>query len=233
MAYRGRGGSIEDGFKSGIDNNNRIADFSDPYYRDVHIHIDYGDYILSEILALILIGIAIFIGILIIIFNYESSYIYDPIENAKNNFIDLQFVGLLLSGTFLGIAAVKRKNSKNAYKFLIATFISILIIIMITMFGYANFFNKYNEETFAQMYTEVSMKKEVEGNPKDVFIEECKILNEKFSIKVITICVFEYILVFINLILFISAIKYKNEYKKIENENKILFDENVNIKYWI
>lgn len=230
MAYRGRGGSIKEGLESEIDNNESVG-FGFHFHRNIHIHVDYGDYIWGEILSLILVGIIVFIGILIMIFNYESAYIYDPIENVKNNFIDLQFVGLILSGIFLGIAAVKRKNSKNAYKFLIATFISMLIIIMTTMFGYTHFFNKYNEETFAQMYTEFSMKKEVEGNPKDVFIEECKILNEKFSIKVITICVFEYILVFINLILFISAIKYKKEYKKIENENKILFDENVNIKY--
>ena len=234
MAYRGRGGSIKGGFKSESQHNGRVGiNIHRNIYLDEseHVYKNYGDYIWGEIITLILIGIVVFIGIIIMIFNYESAYIYDPIESVKNNFIDLQFVGLILSGIFLGIAAIKRKSSKNAYKFLIATFISMLIIIITTILGYNNFFNKYNVENFEKMYTEFSMKKEVEGNPKDIFIEECNKLNEKFKIKVITICVIEYILVLINLILFISAIKYKNEYKRIEQENDILFDENINIKY--
>ena len=164
------------------------------------------------------------------IFNYESAYIYDPIENIKNNFIDLQFVGFILSGIFLIIAAIKRKNSKNAYKMLIATFISMLLIVGTTVVGYINFSNKYTQETFSEMYTEYLIKGEVDSDSKSLFLKECKVLNEKFTVKVVTICIAEYILILINLILFISALKHKKEYAKIEKENEVLFDENINIK---
>mgnify|MGYP003289609530 CR=1 FL=1 len=174
---------------------------------------------------------AVGVGILALIFTYESLYIYDPIENVKNNFIELQFLGLILNVIFLVIATAKRKNSKNAYKIFIATFFTLLITIIITSFGYINFIDKYNIETFSEMYTESAIKVEVNSGSKELFIQECENLNNKFTIKVITICVTEYVLIFINFVLFISALKSRKQYEKIEKENEVLFDEEINVKY--
>lgn len=225
MAYRGRGGSLKGGLKR--DGGNPKVRMG---IRPV-ILVYYGDFLIWEYISIILVGIAIFIGILALIFNYESPYIYDPIENVKNNFIELQFVGLMLNGILLGISIAKRKNSKNAYKMFITTFFTLLVSVIITSFGYINFINKYTEETFNEMYTEAAMKVEVASGSRELFVQECKSLNEKFTVKVVTICGIEYVLVFMDIVLVIAALKSKNKYEQIKKEDEVLFDEEINIKY--
>ncbi len=230
MAYRGRGGSIKEGLKNaGNDSNEGNILNRRIGYRPV-LFINYGDYFLYELISIILIVVIIGIGVLARIFYYESPYIFDPIENVKNNFIDLQFLGLILNGIFLGIAIAKRKISKNSYKFFIATFCTLLITVIITAFGCANFIDKFNSETFSDMYTENYMKVDVTGDSKQLFIQECESLNEKFIAKVLTICISEYVLLFVNVVLFVYSLKTRKEYDKIQRENEVLFDEEINIK---
>ena len=230
MAYRGRGGSIKEGLKNaGNDSNDGNILNRRIGFRPI-LHIYYGDYLLYELISMIVIVVIIGIGILALIFNYESPYIYDPVEKIKNNFIDLQFLGLVLNGIFLGIATAKRKNSKNVYKMFIATFFTLLFTVIVTAFGYVNFINKYNTESFTEMYTETAMKIEVASDSKQLFVQECENLNEKFTVKVLTICISEYVLLFINVLLFVYSLKARNEYDKIQKENEVLFDEDINIK---
>ena len=239
MAYRGRGPSIKGGLKRGGGSGRGRSSDNDGDGLNLNIrlgirrgiYVYYGDLLIWEWISLILIGIVIGIGVLALIFNYESQYIYDPIEHVKNNFIELQFVGLMLNGILLGIATAKRKNSKNAYKIFIATFFTLLASVIITAFGYINFIDKYNAETFNEMYTETVMKVEVTGDSKALFVQECKNLNEKFAVKVITICVIEYILIFMNILLFVKALKDKNKYEQIKKEDEVLFVEEINVKY--
>ena len=143
----------------------------------------------------------------------------------------MKHIGLILNGILLGIAIAKRKNSKNAYKMFATTIFTLLVTVIITAFGYVNFIDKYNEETFAEMYTETAMKVKVSNDSKELFVQECQNLNEKFTTKVITICVIEYVLIFMNIVLFVSALKSKNRYEQIKKEDEVLFDEEINIKY--
>lgn len=190
----------------------------------------FSEYLIAEFFTMVLIAGIIGIAILSMIFKYESSSIYDPLEVVKNNFIDLQFGGLIFSGILLGIASTRRKTSKNAYKVFVGTFICLISVIIVTVCGYIGFTSKYNETTFGEMYSESLFKVPVVGESRELFVKECVDLTEKFNVKVATISIAQYLLVLVNIFFFISEMRLQDKYAKIEKENEVLFDEEINVK---
>ena len=145
MAYRGRGGIGRGaGGSSGRSfGTRRFSGFGIHVGPRVYMFRDYNQYLTSQVISFVVLGIIIFISVLICMFSYESQYIYDPILNVKNNFSDLQFGGFIISIMLLIFAIIKRKTSKHAFKLIIGTLVGLITIVLITMFGVLNFETKY------------------------------------------------------------------------------------------
>lgn len=233
MAYKGRGGiGRSSSGKGGGDSSRSFRPFGIGIHVGPRVYMfrDYNQYLMSQVISFVVLGIIIFISILICMFSYESQYIYDPIINAKNNFLDLQFGGFIISIFLLIFALMKRKTSKHAFKLIICTLVGLIVIVLITMFGIFNFEKKYNETTFSEMYSESYLKVEVTGDKKGLFLQECNKLQENFRRKVLVITVMEYCIVFVDIYLLFTELKLQRRYAEIEKENEVLFDEEQNVK---
>ena len=235
MAYKGRGsGGMRRTYSSssvgGFGHSSRHFGFGIHVGPRVYMFRDYSQYLMSQVISCVIIGIIILISVLICVFSYESLYIHDPIAYAKSNFLDLQFGGFAVSIILLIFALTKRKTSKHAFKLISGTIFALIAIVLITMLGFFNFENEYNEEKFSEMYSESYIKDETILNKKEVFLQECNKLQESFSRKVIGITILEYGIILVDIYLLFTELSLQKRYAQIEKENEVLFDEEENVK---
>ena len=234
MAYKGRGsGGMRRTTSSsggGFGRSFRPFGFGIHVGPRVYMFKDYNQYLASQVISFVILGIIVFISIVICLLSYESKYIYDPIINEKNTISDLQFGGFIISIMLLIFAVLKRKTSKHAFKMIIGTLVGLITIVLVTMLGILNFENKYNESTFSEMYSESYIKVAVTGDKKSLFLQECNKLQTSFRRKLITFTILEYCIIFVDIYLLFTELKLQKRYAEIEKENEVLFDEEQNVK---
>lgn len=227
MAFRGRGSfnnnSVSNSLKSGGARKSYL------FHRHIHVYKDYNEYLFCQMISLLVLAAIIVIGVIISIFSYESPYIYDPLAIAKSNFLDVKFFWILF-GIVLTIISITKIKTKNSFKFIFATLLCLLVPVMISGYTLITFNAKYNAVTFSEMYKESYVTVENANNEKELFVSECLKLNEKFQMKIIIISILEYAIIFVNLFLLFSEITMNKKYEKIEKENEVLFDEEINVK---
>lgn len=202
-------------------------------YNINHYHIrmykDYSEYLMCKLVSSLVITAIIIVSILIAVFNYESIYIYDPLASIKSSFFDFKFFEIVI-GIGLTILSFSKLKTRKAFKVITVSLVFLLISVLTSGGMLIHLNNNYNENTFIEMYDESYLKETVIENSQSLFIQECQKLNDNFQIKVITICVMEYMMIFVNFFLLFSEMKMKKKYDQAALENEILFDEEQNVK---
>ncbi|MBQ8298499.1 MAG: hypothetical protein IJX99_01265 [Clostridia bacterium] len=248
MAFRGRGG-FPGGRRSSTGNSGNLGNkgsriyrrggfFSGrPYGRPIYITYNCNAVLVMEVVILL-------VALFLYLYNFESVYIRDPIEYAKTSFLDVQFGGTLLYTILLLIINALRDVPEKALKCFVGVFV--LAIIFCSSVGVAklNMDNKYTEEKFAEMYSEVYFKDKTNGNllnisldgvvkteaNEDIFKRECESLYKSFTLKVMVGFFVQFVLLLLNGYLIIKVAKSKEKFDKAQKENEVLFDEEQNIK---
>lgn len=184
----------------------------------------YGSYMGIEVFLMILVIIAI---ILAYIFTYKSS-ITDPIENIKQIFMNAH-LGLIT--VLLGLTLLAKSYSKTE-GILIRRLLVIFCLLTITLIGFyatrLSWDQTYTESTFRSSYF---TSNDVDKVSEDYYVKECTKLYLFFKVKTYGTIILNFICVILLGAQIIRAIYVQGQKDKMNKDDKIIFDEEINCRY--
>lgn len=191
--------------------------------------------ILVDIFAILLVAISY-------IWGYKMPF-NDPIENIKSNYLNAQIILILVSIFLLILVSFLSKSKEKLLLNLRIVAILSILMILIMLAIKVNLDSIYNEtkfEEYYQIYEDEMYKSEkivtigLTGAKlselKQAYIEENIKMYNNFKIKVNLNMVLHLMLVIFNFYLSGRVAKIENKEKRLEKDDNIIYDDEINIK---
>ena len=192
--------------------------------------------------------IFIFTLILMLIFSifYEQTNFLDPIVHVKKKYLIAEFISAIVGAVALAVISIKASEPKSLSKDLLI--LSIIMVIAIMGFGFGKIYmdSIYTEEKFSQLYEEkvdvkkaesykkldISLKgfKIIDSNQKKEYIAENMHNYKVFTRKNNIILILFFLVWILNLYLLIKVISKIQKIKKLEKDDIVVYDEEINVK---
>lgn len=178
------------------------------------------------------------------IFIYKPSFL-DPIESLKNSYIKWHLFSILFSSFLLGLSILFSKSKETLIKTLKLT-LSLSIIILFILIGIKLNYNKtYDEEKFSQFYESENLAEPSIVNQKfkvnlsgikllgerEIYIDESVNAYNCFTVKTILCNTLYLAIILFTIYLLTKVTKSKEKSDHISKDDKILFDEEQNVKF--
>lgn len=247
--FRNRG-SLPNINMGNIGNNNIAPNGNEGYHAPHYTNYRNGNYIIVTydkgffILQVIAIVIFLILALGVYLFAYKVAF-NDPIAEMKKEFLTIQLVSSIATIGMAGAIVLFSKNKEALTKRLAILAILIFSIICINLVIKNDLDKTYTSEKFEEFYNQYEHHEETSKNNKkvNVGLSGIKIVSEKesyieqsiaayknFKLKT-TLYIVIQALTFVMLILLIVKITTnENKKEEIYKDDKILFDEEQNIK---
>ena len=247
--FRNRG-SLPNINMGNIGDNNSGANQKNGYDAPHYSHYWNGNYIMVTydkgffILQVIAIVFFLILALGVYLFAYKVSF-NDPIAETKREFLTIQLVSSIATIGIAGIIVFFTKNKEAIIKRLAILAILIFSIICINIIIKSDLDKTYTSEKFEEFYNQYEQHEEKKISNKKVnmglsgiklvtekedYIEKSVAAYNNFKLKT-TLYIVIQTLTFIMVIFLISKISInENKREEISKDDKILFDEEQNIK---
>lgn len=248
MAFENRGSGPSFGGNDGDNKEDKnIGNGGPKFHRGYWFRPYYCTYIPLDntyvIMQMIVTFTILIIGAIAYLTTYKSDII-DPIENTKKLFINAHLITI---GILLGITLLFNyfsKDAKSLIKRLIVT-LAISIIIMFSFIGVKLHMDKtYTKTKFNQIYSEQGVSEEASNKQrvdlglsgvkikteKEYYVDECVELYNIFKTKTYGILGIHLLLNLLLIYQIYKLVKIENKKDRLKRDDKILFDEEENVK---
>lgn len=224
--------------------NEESSEFRGPLYRHFlpkrGIYIVYDEkFLLIDIIFTIIIILLLFA---ISVLAYKP-LINDPILKIKNNFFNIEKYIILINIILIGLLIYFTKIKKylfNGLKIILAISVLCLIIMCSSKFKMDKI---YNKEKFSELYMQNEYKEEKDKKKLNINLYEISLTNDKqwyinesiraynnFSIKIWSLFIVHLLVIIFNSIFLLRMKHIEEKETQLNKDDKILFDEEINIK---
>lgn len=178
----------------------------------------------------VILSFVILISIALVFLFGPKIKIVDPIGTIKSVIIWSQVIAIIVE-TYLIMKVAKDSNSGEErlrdMAFLLIGIILLVLIVFLLKIGLKNI---YNSDKFAELYYKDVANGINSNYSVDYYVHECISDFKRFDMKILILIIGQAFMVIFNLFYLSKAIHYYSKEKKLEKDDIVVYDDEINIK---